>query len=55
MLTAFEEAKKSPQRGAYSFKAAAVPRLSVPTPDKPLVYSLVGHHDEPSSLVACTG
>lgn len=55
MLTAFEEAKKSPQKGFYSFKQATNARLSSPTPDKPLVYYLFGHHEDPSSLVLTEG
>jgi nucleotide-binding universal stress UspA family protein len=55
MLTAFEEAKKSPQKGYYSFKPATDARLSSPTPDRPLVYYLYGHHEDPRSLVLTEG
>jgi hypothetical protein len=60
MLTAFEEANKSPQKGYYSFKQATNKqainaRLSDPTPGKPLVYYLFGHHEDPRSLVLTEG
>jgi hypothetical protein len=55
MLTAFDEANKSPQKGYYSFKQAAITRLSSPTSDRPLVYHLFGHHEDPSSLVLTEG
>jgi TIR domain/SIR2-like domain len=55
MLTAFEEANKSPQKGYYSFKQAINARLSSPTPDGPLVYYLFGHHEDPRSLVLTEG
>jgi hypothetical protein len=55
MLTAFKEANKSPQKGYYSFRQATPARLSSPTPDKPLVYHLFGHHEDPRSLVLTEG
>ena len=55
MLTAFKEAKKSPQKGYYGFKQATNARLSSPTPDKPLIYYLFGHHEDPTSLVLTEG
>jgi len=55
MSTAFKEAGKSPQTGYYSFRPSSPPRLASPTVDRPLVYSLFGHHDEPSSLVLTEG
>jgi hypothetical protein len=55
MVTAFEQANKSPQRGYYSFKRSTDARLSSPTQDRPLVYYLFGHHEEPSSLVLSEG
>lgn len=55
MLTAFEEANKSPQKGYYSFKQATNPRLSSPAPDRPLVYHLFGYHEDPRSLVLTEG
>lgn len=55
MLSAFEEAKKPPQKGYYSFKQGISARLSSPTPDRPLVYYLFGHHEDPSSLVLTEG
>jgi hypothetical protein len=55
MLTAFEEAKKSPQKGYYSSKPTTNARLSLPTLDRPLVYHLFGHHEDASSLVLTEG
>jgi len=55
MLTAFKEANKSPQKGYYSFRQATPARLSAPTPDRPLVYHLFGHHEDPRSLVLTEG
>jgi nucleotide-binding universal stress UspA family protein len=55
MLTAFQEAAKSPQRGHYNFKQAVGARLSSPTPEMPLVYYLFGHHEDPRSLVLTEG
>lgn len=55
MLKAFEEAGKSPQAGYYGFKQAANAKLLSPTPDRPLVYHLFGHHEDPSSLVLTEG
>lgn len=51
MVKAFEEAGKSPQRGHYGFREAAAQRLATPTAERPLVYNLFGHHDDPRSLV----
>ncbi|SRR6266446_214552 len=55
MLTAFREANKSPQEGYYSFRQAINAPLAVPTPATPLVYSLFGYHEAPSSLVLTEG
>ena len=55
MLAAFKKASKSPQMGYYSFKQATNARLSSPTPDKPLIYYLFGHHEDPTSLVLTEG
>jgi TIR domain/SIR2-like domain len=54
MLTAFKEASKSPQKGYYGLKPpkrASHARVSSPTIREPLVYYLLGHHEEPESLV----
>lgn len=55
MLNAFEEAHKSPQKAYYSYKQAPVERLSSPTGDRPLVYYLFGHHEDPQSLILTEG
>lgn len=55
MLNAFKEANKAPQKGYYSFKHDNDARLSSPTTDRPLVYYLFGHHEDPSSLVLTEG
>ena len=55
MLNAFHEAKKTPQQGHYSFKQTSNTRLSSPTSDKPLVYYLFGHYQDPRSLVLTEG
>lgn len=55
MVTAFKEAGKLPQMGYYSFRPLNSPRLASPTAERPLVYSLFGHHNEPSSLVLTEG
>ncbi|HKO55872.1 MAG TPA: SIR2 family protein, partial [Thermoanaerobaculia bacterium] len=51
MLHAYEKVGKAPQRGHYNFKEPARETLSAPTPEKPLVYHLFGHHEDPESLV----
>ena len=51
MLKAFEEAGKEPQNGHYGFREPASARLSTPTPERPLVYHLFGHYEDPRSLV----
>jgi hypothetical protein len=55
MLRAFAEAGKSPQEGHYSFRRAVDARLSSPTRERPLVYYLFGHPDDPRSLVLTEG
>jgi hypothetical protein len=63
MLNAFKEADKSPQKGYYCFKQTSKKiskhfseaRLFSPTSDKPLVYHLFGHCDDPRSLVLTEG
>ena len=55
MLVALQKAGKSPQRGHYSFKQTSSARLASPSADKPLVYGLFGHHEEPTSLVLTEG
>lgn len=55
MLTAFQEAGKSPQKGYYSFKQPTNARLSSPTCASPLVYYLFGHHEDTTSLVLTEG
>ena len=54
MLTAFKKANKSPQKGYYGSKQATN-ALFPPTPDKPLIYYLFGHHEDPTSLVLTEG
>jgi TIR domain/SIR2-like domain len=55
MLNAFQQAKKTPQKGHYSFKQPSGARLSSPTVDRPLVYYLFGHYEDPRSLVLTEG
>jgi TIR domain/SIR2-like domain len=55
MLAAFAAAGKKPQKGWYSFRGAATPRLSAPTVQTPLVYHLFGHSDDPTSFVLTEG
>lgn len=51
MLKAFAEAGKTPQQGHYNFREPAAPRLAMPTSERPLVYHLFGHYEDPQSLV----
>ncbi|HVG23154.1 MAG TPA: toll/interleukin-1 receptor domain-containing protein [Thermoanaerobaculia bacterium] len=51
MVTAFEEAGKKPVRGVYNFNRPSSPRLPSPSAEQPLVYSLFGQYEDPSSLV----
>lgn len=46
---------KSPQKGYYSFRPIQTPRLMTPTPERPIIYHLFGHHDEAKSLVLTEG
>lgn len=46
---------KSPQKGYYAFRPIAAPRLARPTPERPIVYHLFGHHEEAQSLVLTEG
>lgn len=55
MLTAFKGANKASQKGYYSFKQTGDPRLVSPTEDKPLVYYLFGHYEDPRSMVLTEG
>jgi hypothetical protein len=60
MLTAFEKAGKSPQKCHYNFRPSGgglTPEkpLVSPTAEKPLVYHLFGHHEDPGSLVLTEG
>ena len=55
MLNAFEQVGKSPQKGYYSFRHPSSLKLASPAPEKPLVYYLFGHYDDPSSLVLTEG
>ena len=55
MLNAFELVEnKRPQKDYYRFKGPRQQKkskLTAPTVDRPLVYYLFGHHDDPESLV----
>lgn len=56
MLNAFAETEgKIPQKGYYAFRPIQTPRLTRPTPERPIVYHLFGHHDEAKSLVLTEG
>lgn len=56
MFQAFAETEgKTPQKGYYSFRPIATPRLTTPTPEQPIVYHLFGHHEEAKSLVLTEG
>lgn len=56
MFTAFAATPgKSPQKGWYNFRNPLKPRLGTPTSDKPLVYHLFGHYEDPTSLVLTEG
>lgn len=55
MLNAFVQVPKKPQKGYYSFRNEATPRLSLPTESTPIVYHLFGHHDDASSMVLTEG
>lgn len=46
---------KTPQKGYYAFRPVQTPRLSRPTPERPIVYHLFGHHEEAKSLVLTEG
>lgn len=51
MAKAFTAADKKPQQGHYNFTGGKTPALSQPTPEKPIVYHLFGHYEDPASLV----
>jgi hypothetical protein len=56
MFNAFASTEgKSPQKGYYGFRPVYTPRLATPTPDRPIVYHLFGHHVEARSLVLTEG
>ncbi len=55
MLRAFEAAEKMPQEGHYNFREPATARLLAPSVEKPLVYHLFGHCEDPGSLVLTEG
>jgi nucleotide-binding universal stress UspA family protein len=55
MTTAFEQAGKAPVTAYYNYKPSPPPRLAAPTAERPLVYHLFGHHEEPLSLVLTEG
>jgi hypothetical protein len=56
MWNAFSETEgKTPQKGYYAFRPIATPRLSRPTPERPIIYHLFGHHEEAKSLVLTEG
>jgi TIR domain/SIR2-like domain len=56
MFNAFQKARKNPQRGYYSsFPQNSNTPLSLPTPEKPLVYHLFGHYEDARSLVLTEG
>lgn len=55
MTRAFEEAGKAPVTAYYNYRPSPPPRLSAPTAERPLVYHLFGHHQEPLSLVLTEG
>ena len=50
-LNALKDAGKNPQKACYNFKKPDETRLSIPTVDRPLVYYLFGHYQDPRSLV----
>jgi hypothetical protein len=51
LYNALRDADKSPTRQFYNFRRPRSIQLPEPTVDRPLVYSLYGHPDEPDSLV----
>ncbi|HYI12345.1 MAG TPA: toll/interleukin-1 receptor domain-containing protein [Thermoanaerobaculia bacterium] len=55
MLRAFEAAEKTPQEGHYNFREPATARLLMPGVEKPLIYHLFGHCEDPGSLVLTEG
>ncbi|HEX6087491.1 MAG TPA: toll/interleukin-1 receptor domain-containing protein [Thermoanaerobaculia bacterium] len=55
MAAAFEQAGKAPVTAYYSYKPSPPRRLTAPTAERPLVYHLFGHHEEPLSLVLTEG
>lgn len=55
MTAAFEQAGKAPVTAYYNYKPSPPQRLSAPTAERPLVYHLFGHHEEPLSLVLTEG
>jgi len=56
MFNAFAATEgKAPQKGYYAFRPIATPRLARPTPERPIVYHLFGHHEEAKSLVLTEG
>lgn len=55
MYRAFVEARKTPQRGHYSFRDEPVARLGTPTINRPLIYHLFGHHEDTPSMVLTEG
>lgn len=55
MFKAFEAAGKRPYRANYNFNQCALGRLAAPTDERPLVYHLFGHYQDPESLVLTEG
>ena len=55
MTAAFEQAGKAPVTAHYSYRPSSPQRLSAPSAERPLVYHLFGHHEEPLSLVLTEG
>lgn len=55
MRRAFEAAGKMPQEGHYNFREPSTTRLLAPSAQKPLVYHLFGHGEDPSSLILTEG
>jgi hypothetical protein len=55
MTRAFEQAGKAPVTAYYNYKPSPPQRLSAPTAERPLVYHLFGHHQDPPSLVLTEG
>jgi nucleotide-binding universal stress UspA family protein len=57
MLTAFQQVEKVPQKAHYNFRGASrrvetpAKPLRSPAPERPIIYHLFGHYEDPSSLV----